>query len=214
MVRQQHEDEIFSTTRESQTVRRWKLLMVAVLLVSMGGIALTIFLHTSNLEVSEFDKQFHDDADKVMKDMGTKLDFSLGAIDALVVSALSFARFTNQTWPYVTIPDFAVRAAKIRAISSAVTLIIYPFVKPNERQEWEAFAARNNQWVDESIDVQSRDDTYHGPILREYETFDFIHTYDYAENGTSSKGPYLPIWCVIESTVHRLSRLCLLYFVF
>jgi len=71
-------------------------------------------------------------------------------------------------------------------------------VAPEERDEWEKYSAENNYWVDESIEVQSRDDTYHGPIIRDYETFDKIHTYDYAENGTSSQGPYLPIWYVLK----------------
>ena len=85
-------------------------------------------------------------------------------------------------------------------MSNAVYLNVYPFVASGQRSDWEDYASKNNYWVDESIDVQSLDDTYHGPIIREYENFEFIHTNydDLAANGTSSRGPYLPTWYVAE----------------
>lgn len=83
-------------------------------------------------------------------------------------------------------------------MSNAVYLNVYPFVASGQRSDWEDYASKNNYWVDESIDVQSLDDTYHGPIIRDYETFKFIHTDYSGENGTSSRGPYLPIWYVAQ----------------
>jgi len=80
------EEEKMSNEIESRTVRRWKLLTVAVLLLSTIGVALTVYFYTSNGEIRDFEKQFHDDANKVLGDLGTKVDFSLTAIDALVVS--------------------------------------------------------------------------------------------------------------------------------
>ena len=83
-------------------------------------------------------------------------------------------------------------------MSHAVYLNVCPLVASEQRSDWEKYASRENYWVDESIEVQSLDDTYHGPIIREYENFEFIHTNDYTANGTSSRGPYLPTWYVAE----------------
>jgi len=70
------------------------------------------------LKKKNFEEQFLDDAHKVLEAVGSSLYLTLGAIDALVDSMISFAHYTNQTWPFVTIPDFAVRSAKIRSLST------------------------------------------------------------------------------------------------
>ena len=73
---------------DSRIVRRWKMLTLAVLLLTTVVIAVATYLFTSNNEQTEFETQFRDDANKVLGDLGTKLDFSLGAVDSLVVDAV------------------------------------------------------------------------------------------------------------------------------
>jgi hypothetical protein len=39
----------------------------------------------------------------------TQLDLTLGAVDNFIVKAVSYVKYSNSTWPFVTIPDFAVK---------------------------------------------------------------------------------------------------------
>ena len=73
---------------DSRIVRQWKMLTLAVLLLSTVGMAVATYLFTSSNEQREFETRFCDDANKILGDLGTKIDLSLGAVDALVVNAV------------------------------------------------------------------------------------------------------------------------------
>jgi hypothetical protein len=194
---QQQENATIART-ETRTVRGLKLLVLAVLLGSMILVALGVYRYTKNSEEVSFAQQFDDDSHKVLDALGVSLAMSLGAIDALVVSLVSHANATNQTWPFVTVPDFAVRASKIRALSHAPYLVLYPYVSSQQRAEWEVYSAQHgNDWVVESLAVQEQDVNYQGPILWDYENWDVIHTYENLENPETDKlhGTWSPGAC-------------------
>ena len=73
---------------DSRVVLQWKMLTLAVLLSSTVGMAVATYLFTSSNEQREFETRFCDDANKILGDLGTKIDLSLGAVDALVVNAV------------------------------------------------------------------------------------------------------------------------------
>ena len=73
---------------DSRVVLQWKMLTLAVLLLSTVGMAVATYLFTSSNEQREFETRFCDDANKILGDLGTKIDLSLGAVDALVVNAV------------------------------------------------------------------------------------------------------------------------------
>jgi hypothetical protein len=213
MSAQQQQQQQLART-ETRTVRGLKLLVLAVLLCSMILVALGVYKYTKNSEETSFVQQFDDDGHKVLDALGVSLAMALGAIDALVVSLVSHAAATNQTWPFVTIPDFAVRASKIKSLSHTPYLVLYPYVLPEQRAEWEAYSAKHgNAWVAESIAVQEQDVNYQGPILWDYENWNVIHTYENLEMenpetdvlGTSSAGECLLLWylvCCCSSCPH------------
>jgi hypothetical protein len=98
-----------------------------------------------------------------------------------------------------------VRSSKIRALSKAVYLNIYPFVSEENREAWENYTSTHNSWVDESMRIQEKDyQTYHGPrplpSKGEYLVLDVIHgddefdKKDPGKEGTTQPGPYLPTW--------------------
>lgn len=181
---------------ETKTVRNLRLL-VALVLVSCTIIAsLLVYFYIRKSEEDEFHKQFEDDALKVLTALGTTIENTFTAVDSLVVSVVSFAEATNQTWPFVVIDDFAVKAKKTRALSEAVVLNMYMVVSDEDRLDWEAFTATSNEWVDEALDVQEADPTYTGPIQRNYTKVSVIHGYgeEDSEFGTNRTGPYAVWW--------------------
>jgi len=133
-----------------------------------------------------------DNANKILEALGGELDRSLGSIDAFVVGLVSYARNSNQTWPFVTMPDFAVQAAKTRSLSKSSLLYLYLVVTDDERERWEDYSLKNDGWVDEVLEAQKNYPNYHGVLMSEFEPSRSIYNnYGVVKNGT---GPYLPIW--------------------
>jgi hypothetical protein len=71
---------------DTRLVRSWKLSLLAILVISMLGVSVAVFFYTFNTEQTDFQVHFHDDAVKVLQALGSSLDLTLGAVDALAVS--------------------------------------------------------------------------------------------------------------------------------
>lgn len=169
-----------------------RFLVLAVLVASTVLLALIVHRYLSNTEEEEFESEFQSDATKVFRSIGITLDQTLGAVDAMEVSMVSLAKTTNQSWPFVTIPDFAVRTAKTLRLAKGAYFGIYQIVRREERARWEAYTANHNAWVNESIKLQEADPKYDGPIIYEYNNLDSIW------GGWGEPMPeadmYLPTW--------------------
>lgn len=151
--------------KETRQVQQIKLLTLLVLLLSMVGVAVGVFKYSSNSETKAFEEQFYDDANKILESVGTNFERALGSLDAFAANIASHARSTNQTWPFVTIPDYAIRAAKIRTGILSFGIFLNPVVTPDQRLQWEQYAFENNGWVNESLRLQEHDKNFYGPIL-------------------------------------------------
>jgi len=96
-------DEIIIARAETKALLWWKMVVMAVLLLSALVVALSVYKYTTNSETSVFEEQFKHDAMKVFESIGSTLDMSLGSIDSFLVSVSSFATYANMTYPFVTI---------------------------------------------------------------------------------------------------------------
>lgn len=119
--------------KETTAVKSLKLLVLVVLVLSMVTVTVGVYIFSSNAEQKDFEDAYSDYTVKIFASLGENIDLTLGAVDAFVITIVSYARGTNQTWPFVTIPDFAVRGAKIRSLSSATILIMYQYVSHENR---------------------------------------------------------------------------------
>jgi hypothetical protein len=180
--------------RETRVVCGLRLIVLTVLMVSTVLLAIFVHSYLSGAEQDEFHEEFESDATKVLVSIGLGIDLSLGAVDAMAVSIVSHAKTTNQTWPFVTIPDFAVRAAKARRLAKASYVNMIHVVTPEQRADFEAYMPQHNQWLDEGIRIQENDENYYGPIIHDYYTVDYIQ--DTWELPMPQAEIYLPIWQV------------------
>lgn len=170
---------------ENKAVRLWKIVVVLVLVASTVGVAITVFLYVSREEQAEFEASFADDSLKVFEAVGNALDVKLAAIDAFVTSIVSFAKATNMTWPFVTVPDFAIRASKVRGLAHAMSISQLQVVwNELDREMWEDnYVGQNNGWVQEGIDVQRTDPAFQGDLsIPDYEGNDGINGIWYGES--------------------------------
>ena len=125
-----------------------RLFVLSVLVISAIGVALAVYFYVSNSEEDDFVEHFLDAADKVFEAIGSTLALSLGALDNFAVNQVSFARYTNETWPFVTFPDYAIKAAKIRSLSKAILVSQYHLVSTEKKTEWEKYSIENDDWVE------------------------------------------------------------------
>jgi hypothetical protein len=151
--------------QETRKVTLWKLTVLSVLLISAFFTAAATYIFIKNSENAQFEKIFESSASKVLEAVGKSLEKTLKSLDSFAVAIVSHAHNTNQTWPFVAVPDFAIRAAKMISLSNAVFISILPLVSNQTREEWERFAATHDQWLNESVHLQERYDLFHGPLM-------------------------------------------------
>lgn len=79
-----------------------------------------VYFYTSNSEQEHFESAFQESTQKVLDSIGKAIERTLGAVDSYATTLVSHARATNQSWPFVTFPDFAVLTEKTRSLSAGV----------------------------------------------------------------------------------------------
>jgi hypothetical protein len=176
---------------ESEAVFWLKLTVLAVLVASALSVALAVSFYTSNSETDQFEEHFQDSVDKVFDSYLRQIDRTLGIADSFALGLVSYATHTNQKWPFVTLPDFGKRSAKIRTLAKGKVISIYPLVTLEQREQWQNYSLQHDDWVQEGLEVQANDIRYQGKIVSEYETNGVIHN----NFGPSQEpGPFLPKW--------------------
>jgi hypothetical protein len=166
-----HED----SKKETKDVLHLKLFILVILIFSASTIASCVYIYITRNESAQFESKFNNDADKVLVAIGSSLHRTLGLLDSLAVTYLSYARDHNDSWPFVTLPDFGARMAKLLPLTDAVSISLLPIIHPDVRTEWEAYSLKNDHWVNESIALQETWDGYYGPIDYGWEPYGYIH---------------------------------------
>ena len=197
--------------RSARTVRRLKTAIVTFFLLTAVGVAAAFSVyrnHASRTARERFVEKFRQDSASMLAMLGTAIDSTLASTDAFAVSMLSEARSTNQTWPYVTIGDYNVRATKLMRNAGAKFVTTYAVVEEEDREAWEEYASGHTGWIGESLAVQARNHRgYSGPNITKgflednyMGHYDLIHGYDEfffcgnSTDGVDHGGPYLPLW--------------------
>ena len=174
------EEEI--ALRESKAIGGLRSVVFGLLFVSMVLVATFTYIFTSRVEVTEFEHQFEEDANKILQSVGASVDSTMAAVDAFVIGILSYARETNQTWPFVTVPDLEARASKVLALTKAVVIFEFLLVMPEQREKWESYTAEKGPaWVKDSMDFLKRtnkfQDAYTALNITEPTLLNFVHDY-------------------------------------
>ena len=174
------------------------LLFCVVMFGSAIAVALVVFFSTRRAEQDLFEKQFHSDADKILQSIGDFFDHSLSAMDGFVTMMVGQKdAMPNTSFPFVKIENFALQAAKYKTLTKCFTMGVHYLVQEKDRRDWEAFAEKNSQFVDEAWALQARDETFQGsmekPPRREDRIFSNFPSYGDRPEGS---GPYLVSWGV------------------
>ena len=159
--------------REGKALRAVRVIFIFGLFCAIP-LALGVYFYTSRSEEMNFEQQYEQYASKVLEAIGSTLENSFGALDNLAVAMVASSRAKNQTWPYVRVEDFSLRAAKTLSLSRAKVLVTCPLVTDEIYEPWTNWTAKEGiAWVDETLAIQETDPNFFGPIVKEYTTLDF-----------------------------------------
>ena len=158
--------------------------MLAVLVASTLSVALAVYFYTSNSETEQFEEHFQDNVDKVFDSYLRQIDLTLGIADSFVLGLVSYATHTNQKWPFVTLPDFGKRLAKIRTLAKGTVVSTFLLVTLEQREQWQNYTVQHDGWVQEGREVQANDTRYHGSNGEIHDNY----------GPSQGPGPFLPRW--------------------
>jgi hypothetical protein len=161
--------------QETKNVFHLKLVVILILVVSASTIAASVYRYISQTEKSQFESKFGYDASKIFQSMGNSLERTLGSMDSLSVTMISYARDLNDTWPFVTLPDFGVKMAKLLPLTDAFVISVLPIIYPEKRIEWEEYSLLHHGWVNQSMAIQETWNGYYGPIIYDWAPYVTIH---------------------------------------
>ena len=192
-VKKEEAELLAMVKNENKAVFGLRIVLTVCLLVSAIVCSVLIYMYSSTEETKAYEAQFDSDAEKLFESIGTNFDLTMGAADAFMFQIISQSKSTNSVWPFVTIPDLPQKTAKLISQTDAIYMAFYPLITGEKRQQWENFTKNNDAWVQDSLDVQSRNPNFHGPIIQEYPTSNVIWNNEGPES-YDNPGPFLPSW--------------------
>ena len=137
---------------ETKTVRKLRLLVIAVLIIITAVVAVLIYLFVKNNETSEFEDEFEARGNKLVNGFRDDSFQKMQALESLSLSLTTYAVGDNATWPFVTVPKSHEFLSPYLSLANAASIKFFPLVSARQRWEWEAYAQENQGWVDEDIE--------------------------------------------------------------
>ena len=174
-----HENE--KTKLDTQRVILLRMLLILTLVASATIVSLTVHSYISKNETNQFHNKFRNDAEKISEAVSGSLERTLGVLNAISVAFVSHAAQAadmnndNITWPFVTLPDFALYASKFLPLTDGVYISVQPLVYPSQKVEWEEYASKNDQWVNDTMSIQEVWEGYHGNVTYDWTTNKHIY---------------------------------------
>jgi hypothetical protein len=153
-----------TSEKETRNVLHLKIIVLLILLVSAIVGAVSVYIYITRSETSQFESQFHFDASKVLEAVESSLERTLGAMETVAITLVSYANDKNDSWPFVTLPNFPTRVSKLLPITSGFVISILPILYPEKRKEWEKYSLAHDQWMNESMAIQEVWDGYYGEV--------------------------------------------------
>ena len=113
---------------------------VMIIVTISIGISTWLFIYLSNEQSTDFQNEFHISSNAILDQFRTSFEQKLNAIDTFATSITHTAITTNQTFPFVTIPNFSIRGSTVRVLADALMIHWLPLITDSNRNHWEEYA--------------------------------------------------------------------------
>eukprot|EP00538_Stauroneis_constricta_P006123 CAMPEP_0119570798 /NCGR_PEP_ID=MMETSP1352-20130426/43792_1 /TAXON_ID=265584 /ORGANISM="Stauroneis constricta, Strain CCMP1120" /LENGTH=1721 /DNA_ID=CAMNT_0007620471 /DNA_START=89 /DNA_END=5254 /DNA_ORIENTATION=- len=140
-----------SLEARSVAILRWTVLIVWI---ASACVISFVFVqrYTKQTEYDDFEFQYNTHAQKVLSTFNAAIGSKLGAINSMATTITMYARYANETFPCVTVPDFVMAAGNTRVLADAPVIHWLPLVTDDKRDEWEEYAYDNRFQVNRAHD--------------------------------------------------------------
>ncbi|CAB9503571.1 Receptor-type guanylate cyclase gcy [Seminavis robusta] len=162
-------------SKENKAVWMLRILVMGLLLAVTVVVLAGVYIFASQSEEHDFEDGFNIHASQLTESFRNAVERKLVAIGTMGNGMTSYAQATGAEFPFVTIPDFAVRASDIRVLADALIMVWCPFVTDQNRLKWEEYAFMNRFQVNKDF---AQDNTYR------QEQDDYFDSLVYGPNST------------------------------
>lgn len=149
---EEYQNTLTSSLAEAETrvVSYLRGAILLVLLVTGSLACYEVYRYTSHQEHDALTSAVDGHAHQVLDNFHTLLEHYIGAVSALSTDMTSYALHTNQSFPFVTVPDFELKGAHMRTLSGAFVVQYQPVITQETRQAWEEYAQSHRSQIDQS----------------------------------------------------------------
>jgi hypothetical protein len=154
-----HDDCNRREARYNGAVLGLRIAVMLAIVVVTAGIA-TFGMDLKRRQQRDFERNFNNEAQKISHSVWLKASTSLGIIDALAASVVSVTSpaAANQTWPYVTVPNFDVLASKVMALAPLLFVALHPLVEEDQLAKFSAWSLdHEDEWTVPTLATQRLD---------------------------------------------------------
>ena len=202
--------------RETRAVNFLRALLLLLLLAIATFSSLAIYQYTSDEEKDKFEIDFQQSADRIIFSFQDGIERRLGAVNAMANIITSHAHHSNESFPFVTVPNFVTRGSDIRIQADAMVIHYMPLVTDDNREEWERYAMDNRHHLTDAFaedELQRRTQDRRYNLERQLQQSNASKQITVMEDGTDfhpviyssvpgqprqdepkGQGPYLPMW--------------------
>ena len=138
--------------QETRAVSFLRPLVLCSLLLTATLVAVGVYLYASNDEQEEFESAFEIHANEIIESFHDAVEQRLGAIGTLSDDITTYAQDMKETFPFVTVSNFAVRGANLRVHAEALIVHWAPLVTEANRIKWEEYAMYNRFQINDAFD--------------------------------------------------------------
>ncbi|KAL3912901.1 MAG: hypothetical protein SGILL_006705 [Bacillariaceae sp.] len=171
--------------RENQAVLIWKMVVISAMILITIGVSIAVFVYVDSKEQQAFESNFQEDTFKIFSDLGGGIVQRFSQLDQMAIDLVSYANTSDSEWPYVTMPNYAVRASKSRRSSGAVAMETFYYINETNsglvadrsRAEWQSYSRENGEeWMRRALALQEIDDSYLGDQVSPEELVEIEHS--------------------------------------
>jgi hypothetical protein len=178
---------------ETAHIRFWRLVVVALLLVSGAVLSTFTYIFLRGEEKDDYVDAYYLFANTIRDVTRFRVENMFEAFQGLAETLTAHAIVKNLTFPFVSLPMFEVAGRHTLAQSRNELLFFTPFVTGDQKEEWEGYAWENQGWLGEGRSIRLEND-------QTLQTTSFLEgnitpqIFEFATVSPPGRDVYSPVW--------------------
>ena len=140
--------------KETRVVNILRVAVLCVILTTAAVVSFVVYQYTRDQEKENFTTHFEHGSTQVIESFHDVMERYLASVATLSNSITSYA---NDTFPFVTVPDFELKGSDLRATSGSHFIYWAPLITDETREAWEDYALEHRFQAAQAFE---RDTTY------------------------------------------------------